>query len=127
VYRRSSRVQGHAIHGLENFRTNHLADDLFIILNKVPMMEETMTHARVRGSNDLIGKNIVQPKTSRANIQLCDLLDNIAFDCLWKIRPGERPPNQYDPKCKARFSDLEATSRPPPMMRKLTVIQGRKE
>jgi hypothetical protein len=65
-----------------------------------------------------------------ADIQLCDLMDRIAFDCPWKTLPGERPPNQYDPKCKARFTDLEATNRPPPdhppMMRKLTVIQGGK-
>ncbi len=63
-----------------------------------------------------------------ADIQLCDLMDRIAFDRPWKSLPWERPPNQYDPKCKARFTDLEGTSSPPsdlpPMMRKLTVIQG---
>jgi hypothetical protein len=66
-----------------------------------------------------------------ADIQLCDLMEKIALDCPWKSHPGARPPNQYDPKCKARFTDLEATSRPPPdlppMMRKLTVIQGGKD
>jgi len=63
-----------------------------------------------------------------ADIQLCDLIDRIAFDCPRKSLPWERPPDQYDPCCMARFTDLEATSRPPPdlppMMRKLTVIQG---
>jgi hypothetical protein len=58
-------------------------------------------------------------------------MDKIAFDCPWKALPGERPSNQYDPKCKARFTDLERTSAPPPdippMMRRLTVIQGSKQ
>jgi hypothetical protein len=62
------------------------------------------------------------------DIELCDLMGKIAFDCPWKTLPGERPPNQCDPKCKARFTDLEVASAPPPdlppMMRKLTVIQG---
>jgi hypothetical protein len=66
-----------------------------------------------------------------ADIQLCDLIDKIAFDCARKSQPGERPSNQYNPKCKARFTDLEAISPPPPdlppLMRKLTVIQGGKE
>ena len=48
------------------------------------------------------------------DIQLCDLIDRIALDYLRKSLPGERLPDQYDPKCKARFTDLEATSRPPP-------------
>lgn len=63
-----------------------------------------------------------------ADIRLCDLLDRIALDCPRKSLPWERSPGQYDLKCKARFTDLEATSSPPPdlppMMRKLTVIQG---
>ena len=63
-----------------------------------------------------------------ADIDLCDLLDRIALDCLMKSRPWEGPAGQYDPQCKARFTDLEAASRPPPdlppMMRKLVVIQG---
>ncbi len=66
----------------------------------------------------------------RPDIQLCDLLDRIALDCPRKSLPWERPPGQYDPRCKARFTDLEATSRPPPglppMMQKLMVIQGGK-
>ncbi len=65
-----------------------------------------------------------------ADTKLCDLMDKIAFDCPWKGQPGERPPNQYDPKCKAPFTDLTATFSLspdlPPMMRKLTVIQGGK-
>jgi hypothetical protein len=52
------------------------------------------------------------------------------FRCPWKSHPGERPPNQYDPKCKARFTDLVTVSSPPPdlppLMRKLTVIEGGK-
>jgi hypothetical protein len=63
-----------------------------------------------------------------ADIQLCDLLDRIALDCPQKSLPWERPSGQYDARCKARFTDLEVTSRPPPdlppIMRKLTVIQG---
>jgi len=65
-----------------------------------------------------------------ADIQLCDLIDRIAFDCPKKSLPWERPPGQYDPKCNARFTGLQAVSSPPqdlpPMMRKLTVIQGGK-
>jgi hypothetical protein len=65
-----------------------------------------------------------------ADIQLYDLLDSIALDCPRRLLPWERPSNQDDPGCKARFTDLEATSRPPPdlppMMRKLSVIQGGK-
>jgi hypothetical protein len=65
-----------------------------------------------------------------ADIQLCDLLDRIALDCPRKSLPWERPAGQYDPHCKAQFTDLEATSRPPldlpPSMRQLTVIQGGK-
>jgi hypothetical protein len=65
-----------------------------------------------------------------ANIRLCDLIDQIACDCPRKSLPWERPTDQYDLKCKARFKDLEAISRPPPdlppMMRKLTVLQGGK-
>jgi hypothetical protein len=63
-----------------------------------------------------------------ADIQLCGLLDRIALDCPRKSHPWERPAAQYDPRCKARFTDLDAISRPPPdlppMLRKLTVIQG---
>jgi hypothetical protein len=48
-----------------------------------------------------------------ADILPCDLIDRIAFDSLRKSLPWERPPNQYDPRCKARYIDLEAISRPP--------------
>jgi hypothetical protein len=65
-----------------------------------------------------------------ADIQLCDLIDQIAIEGPRKSLPWERSPNQYDPECRARFTNLEATSRPPPdlppMMRKLMVIQGGK-
>ena len=65
-----------------------------------------------------------------SEIHLVDLIDRLAFDCRWRTRPGDRPPNQYDPKCKARFTDLEALSSPPPDLpprsRKLTVINGGK-
>jgi hypothetical protein len=65
-----------------------------------------------------------------ADIQLSDLFDRIALDCPRKTVPWERPPGQYDLSCKARFTDLKAMSRPPPdlppLMRKLTVIQGGK-
>jgi hypothetical protein len=64
------------------------------------------------------------------DIQLCDLLDRIALDCPRKSVPWERPAGQYDPRCKAPFTDLNAISRPPPdlppTMRRLTVIQGGK-
>ena len=67
---------------------------------------------------------------SVSHIQLCDLVDRIALDCPRKSLPWERSPDQYDPKCRARFTDLEAISRPPPDlppgMRQLTVIQGGK-
>ena len=65
-----------------------------------------------------------------ADIRLCDLIDRIALDCPRKSLLWERPPGQYDPGCKARFTDLEALSRPPPdlppTMRKPTVLQGGK-
>jgi hypothetical protein len=65
-----------------------------------------------------------------ADIELCDLLDSIALDCPRRLLPWERPPTQDDPRCKARFTDLEATRHPPPdlppMMRKFTVVQGGK-
>jgi hypothetical protein len=65
-----------------------------------------------------------------ADIQLCDLLDRIALDCPRRPLSWEGRPNQDDPGCKAQFTDLKAASRPPPdlppMMRKLTVIQGGK-
>jgi hypothetical protein len=66
-----------------------------------------------------------------ADIQLYDLLDRLALDCPMETLPWERPPNRHDPKCKARFADLDAISRPPPdippTMRKLTLIMGGKE
>ncbi|AWM86817.1 hypothetical protein C4E04_08830 [Microvirga sp. 17 mud 1-3] len=65
-----------------------------------------------------------------ADIQLCDRLDKIALDCPMKSLLWERPRGQYDPKCKARHTDLEAISHPspdlPPMMRKLIRWEGSK-
>jgi hypothetical protein len=65
-----------------------------------------------------------------ADIQLRDLLDRIALDCPRRPLPWEHLPDQSDPKCKARFTDLEGTCSPPPdlppMMRKFTVVQGGK-
>jgi hypothetical protein len=66
-----------------------------------------------------------------ADIQLCDLIDQIAIDCPRKSLQWKRSPNEYAPRCKARFTDLEAVSRPPPdlppTMRKLRVIVGGKD
>ena len=45
------------------FRDDHPDEDWFIVSNKVAMMTETMTHAGARGSNDLIGRNVVQTMT----------------------------------------------------------------
>ena len=47
----------------QKFRDAHSDEDFCIISNRVAMMENTMTHAHDRGSNNLIGKNIVQPMT----------------------------------------------------------------
>jgi hypothetical protein len=46
-----------------------------------------------------------------ADILICNLIDKIALECPRKSLPWERPPDQYDPNCKARFTDLEATIR----------------
>ncbi len=66
-----------------------------------------------------------------ANVLLCDLIDQIAFGCPRKSLPWERRLNQYDLRCKARFTDLDIAHSPPPdlppAMRKLRVIQGGKE
>jgi hypothetical protein len=62
-------------------------------------------------------------------ITLPDLLDRIAFDCAWRTFPGERPPNQYDPKCGAWFVDLGQPRRPPDLPRDLRgfiVVKGGK-
>ncbi|EIJ6113792.1 hypothetical protein LJJ21_004755 [Salmonella enterica] len=61
---------------------------------------------------------------------MCELLDRLAFDCPWR-RDGKfrRPPGKYDPKCGARFPDLEGYPRPPdlpPGMGALRVIEGGK-
>jgi hypothetical protein len=63
-----------------------------------------------------------------ADIRLCDLMDKIAFDCPRKSLPWEQPPNEFNPRCKTRFTDLDAPNHPPPdlppLMRKLKVIEG---
>jgi hypothetical protein len=46
-----------------DYREKHPEDDLFIVSNKVAVMENTMTHAGARGSNDLIGRNVLQTMT----------------------------------------------------------------
>jgi hypothetical protein len=43
----------------QKFRDAPADEKFFIISNKVAMMENTMTHASARGSNDLIGINVV--------------------------------------------------------------------
>ena len=62
-----------------------------------------------------------------SEIPLVDLIDRLAFDCRWRTRPGERPLNQYDPKCKARFVDLHPPQPPPdlpPGMMRLRLVRG---
>jgi hypothetical protein len=49
-----------------------------------------------------------------ADVQLCDLIDRIAFNCPRKSLPIERPPGQYDPRCKARFTDPGGGQPPSP-------------
>ena len=46
-----------------DFRDRHPDDNYFIVSNKVKMLTETMPHVVARGSNDLIGKNILQTMT----------------------------------------------------------------
>jgi hypothetical protein len=46
-----------------DFRDEHPDDDFVIISNRVAMMTETVTHAGARGSNDLIGRNVMQTMT----------------------------------------------------------------
>lgn len=42
------------------FRAAHPEDDYAVVSNKVAMLTGTMTHMAARGSNDLIGRNVVQ-------------------------------------------------------------------
>jgi hypothetical protein len=46
-----------------DFRTNHPGDNVVIISNKVSMLADTMPHVTARGSNDLIGRNVLQTMT----------------------------------------------------------------
>jgi hypothetical protein len=45
------------------WRERYPDDDLFIVSNKVGMMTETMPHVTARGSNDLIGRNVLSTMT----------------------------------------------------------------
>ena len=45
------------------FRAERPEDDYAIVSNKVAMLTDTMTHMAARGSNDLIGRNVVQTMT----------------------------------------------------------------
>src|SRR4051794_10352134 len=47
-----------------------------------------------------------------SEIPLGELLDQVAFDCPWRRRPGARPPGKYNVKCGAYFPDFD---RPPPV------------
>ncbi|MFC4173440.1 hypothetical protein ACFOYU_15455, partial [Microvirga sp. GCM10011540] len=47
----------------QDFRDNHPDDHFFVISNRVSMLTDTITHASARGSNDLIGRNVVQTMT----------------------------------------------------------------
>jgi hypothetical protein len=62
-------------------------------------------------------------------ISMDDLLERLALDCPWRQEPGRRQPGKYDPKCGARFIDLDGPPKPPdlpPPMRRLKVIPGGK-
>ena len=48
--------------GME-WRDNHPADDFFIVSNSVSILNNSMPHVTARGSNELIGKNILQTMT----------------------------------------------------------------
>lgn len=48
---------------IEKWRTAHGDEKWFAVSNKLKGAEESLTHARARGSNDLIGKKIVQTMT----------------------------------------------------------------
>ena len=45
------------------FRVERPDDDYFCVSNKVAMMEDTIPHVTARGSNELIGRNIMQTMT----------------------------------------------------------------
>lgn len=47
----------------EEFRVERPEKEFAIVSNRVSMLEGSMTHASARGSNDLIGKNVVQTMT----------------------------------------------------------------
>ncbi len=47
----------------QDFRDARPEEDWTIVSNKVSMLSDTLTHASARGSNDLIGRNVVQTMT----------------------------------------------------------------
>ncbi|MDX6807131.1 hypothetical protein SCD90_13755 [Terrihabitans sp. PJ23] len=47
-----------------------------------------------------------------ADARLIDVLQELAKDCRYARKPWQRPPGKYDPKCGARFEDVEAATRP---------------
>ena len=58
------RVRGDNLATLcTEFRTNRPAESWFVVSNKVSILTDTLTHAGARGSNDLIGQNVVQTMT----------------------------------------------------------------
>ncbi len=59
-----------------------------------------------------------------AEADLEHVLDQLALDCSWRPPRG----NQYVPKCKARFVDLDQPRPPdlPPGMKRLVAIKGGK-
>ena len=64
-----------------------------------------------------------------SEITLGELLDEVAFDCPWRRRSGQRRPGKYNVKCGAYFPDLDRPPVPPdlpPAKRKLIVVRGGK-
>jgi hypothetical protein len=69
-----------------------------------------------------------------SDIQLCELLNRIALDCTRKSLPWERPPNRFNPRCKARTQVQGSVHRLggcqhlpadlPPMIQDLKVVQS---
>ncbi len=48
---------------IRSFATPIPATTVFIVSNKVSMLADTMPHVTARGSNDLIGRNVLQTMT----------------------------------------------------------------
>jgi uncharacterized protein YecE (DUF72 family) len=47
----------------DQFRTDRPSEPWFVVSNKVSILSDTLTHAAARGSNDLIGQNVLQTMT----------------------------------------------------------------